>query len=316
MSADTLTRFGTDLGKLVLPDSVRQGLARNRDQHLVVVHDAGASRVPWEVLAVEGVFPSESGGLSHRYEAADFSVAKWLHSQQQRESLRVLLVIDPTKDLQGAREEGERIIKIFDSLGSSVRYRRLYQDEARKQELLRCFSSGEFDAVHYAGHAYFDPLVRAQSGLLCAGREVLSGQDLAGVGNLPGLMFFNACEAARVRKASDAGRAPAKSATQVMRSTSFAEALLRGGVANFLGTYWPVGDAAAETFATTFYKGLLGGAAIGEALLAARRTVRAIPSPDWADYVFYGDPDFRVKTTVRSGGSPPGEPRAGSSAST
>jgi hypothetical protein len=318
MDAVALGGFGNRLGELVLPASVRQGLLRSRDKHVVVVHDAGASRVPWETVAVEGAFLSEGGGLSHRYEAANFSVAKWMNGDRQSAVLRVLLIVDPTSDLAGARREGERIEAAFRKLGASIQCRKLFQEQASRLELLRCFASGEYDVVHYAGHAYFDPVVRSQSGLLCAGREVLSGADLANVGNLPALMFFNACEAARVRKAEpppkaaggakkiDGDAVSAKSSEQVLRNTSFAESLLRGGVANFLGTYWPVGDAGASQFADTFYGTLLEGATLNAALSAARAAVKAIPSPDWADYVFYGDPDFRLKTP-RGGGAPPGE---------
>jgi len=48
--------------------------------------------------------------------------------------------------------------------------------------------------VHYAGHAFFDREQPARSGILCHGRQVLSGLDLAGVSRLPSLIFFNACE--------------------------------------------------------------------------------------------------------------------------
>jgi hypothetical protein len=37
-------------------------------------------------------------------------------------------------------------------------------------------------------------------------------------------------------------------------STSLAEAFLVGGVANFLGTHWPVGDDAALAFSTSLYR--------------------------------------------------------------
>jgi hypothetical protein len=297
MTPTELRRFGQELGEIVVADNVREVLKRYPDDHLVVIHDAGASRVPWETLALGGageVVPAAEAGLSHRYEAANFSVAKWRRERQLSDVLDVLLIIDPTKDLAGARAEGNRIKKVFDGLRPKVRYRRMYQDEARKSEILRCFSSGDFDVVHYAGHAFFDPNVRGNSGLLCAGREVLSGAELANVGDLPTLMFFNACEAARVRKLEEDQTNP-RSAEQVKRNLSFAEALLRGGVANFLGTYWPVGDAAAETFATNFYEALLAGQPLNDALQDGRRKVLAAGSPDWADYVFYGDPDFRVK---------------------
>jgi CHAT domain-containing protein len=125
---------------------------------------------------------------------------------------------------------------------------------------------------------------------VCAGGEVLQGADLDGLGDLPALVFFNACEAARVRRrASGGGRLFA-----FRRSTSVAEAFLGGGVANFLGTHWPVGDEAAFAFSTRFYQGLLDGAALGECVLEARRGVFAHGSIDWADYVHYGSPEFTI----------------------
>ena len=125
---------------------------------------------------------------------------------------------------------------------------------------------GKYDCVHYAGHAFFDPQGPGRSGLLCAGREVLRGLDLAGISSLPLLVFFNACEAGRVR-----GRpAPPvkKASVQSYESAGVAEALMRGGIANYMSTYWPVGDDAAETFSETFYKAALAGSTIGSALLA------------------------------------------------
>ena len=102
-------------------------------------------------------------------------------------------------------------------------------------------------------------------------------------------MFFNACESGRIRNV-------AKQFKRLEESVSFAEAFLRGGIANFIGTYWPVGDDSAEAFAKTFYGGIVSGQAIGDALIAGRRVVQKIGSYDWADYIHYGDPDFRVKT--------------------
>ena len=93
----------------------------------------------------------------------------------------------------------------------------------------------------------------------------------------------------RKRKAATGGRLFA-----FRRSTSVAEAFLAGGVANFLGTHWPVGDQAAFTFSTRFYERLLAGAALGDCVLDARRRVHAQDSIDWADYVHYGSPDFTI----------------------
>ena len=53
---------------------------------------------------------------------------------------------------------------------------------------MECFGTGEYDVVHYAGHAYFDEFDRARSGILCSGDEVLSGADLASLSRLPALV--------------------------------------------------------------------------------------------------------------------------------
>ncbi|HUF56767.1 MAG TPA: CHAT domain-containing protein [Thermohalobaculum sp.] len=306
-----LEAFGTELAGLVLPESTRALLEAFADNPLVVVHDSSASRVPWETIRIgkSFFFPSARGGMSHRYEAENLSVAKWLEQRRLGPTLDVLLVVDPTEDLPGAREEGQRVRQILEAMRPAVSLRELRGPEARRQELLNCFSSGEFDVVHYAGHAFFDERDPARSGLVCAFDEVLSGADVAALGSLPSLVFFNACEAARVRKSRRAARTRSPGATlgkRVQRSVGFAEAFLRGGVANFIGTYWPVGDRAAKAFAEAFYEQLIAGQTLHDAILTGRGAVHATGSIDWADYVLYGDPAFVLKPDAPGPGRPDG----------
>jgi CHAT domain-containing protein len=70
---------------------------------------------------------------------------------------------------------------------------------------------------------------------------------------------------------------------------------VRGGVASYVGTYWPVGDAEAASFAATFYGELVQGRSVGSAVNAGREAVRKLKSVDWADYVHYGAYDFVIK---------------------
>lgn len=290
-AADSMPDFGAKLAQIVLPETILTILGQFPQEHVVIVHDAGASRIPWEAIYVNGHPLALEGGISHRYEADNLSVAKWLEERQLRPSLKVLLVTNPTEDLPGATREGDRVEMLLRDKGQAE-VRRLEGAAARRTELLDCFQSGEFDVVHYAGHAFFDRTAPSRSGILCADREVLSGADLAGLGSLPSLVFFNACEAGRIRRA---GPDPAPAPDLLRRNVGFAEAFLRGGVANFIGTYWPVGDTAAETFAPAFYEGVLGGRSLAEALLVSRKALEAAQYGDWADYILYGNPDFVLK---------------------
>lgn len=304
------TKFGDQLAKLLLTDGVAAALQRHENCHLVVVHDAAASRIPWEALRVGETWPALTGGMSHRYETANLSVAKWLQCRQQSEILAVLLVTNPMNNLQGAEAEGDRIRNLLKG-NDRVRLTELRGDAATKDALKAAFSSGEFDMVHYAGHGFFDPQQRGRSGLFCAGGEVLSGLDLAAIDNLPSLMFFNACETARVRGADATLAVPANGAEVVQGGIGFAEALLRGGIANFVGTYWPVHDDTASTFAASFYPQLLNGASLNQALLKSRHDVQQLKQSDapqdWADYVFYGDPDFQLKAVADHSASSGGD---------
>jgi CHAT domain-containing protein len=82
---------------------------------------------------------------------------------------------------------------------------------------------------------------------------------------------------------------------RIDKNVGLAEAFLRGGATNYIGTYWPVGDASASTFATTLYAALVEGGAVGDALNKARQKVEQTGSVDWADYIHYGSYDFVLK---------------------
>ena len=213
------------------------------------------------------------------------SIAKLLEQRKKNPVLKILLVVDPTSNLPGAEKEGERIRDLFASRPGFEIVER-FQAKATKPALLKDFSSGEYDVLHYAGHAFFDPVRPERSGIICAGEEVLSGLELVSLARLPNLVFFNACEAGRVRKAAR---------DRIDKNIGLAEAYLRGGVANYVGTYWPVNDRAAEAFADEFYTNLINGLALGDSLLLGRKKVEALKEVDWADYVLYGSPDFVLK---------------------
>jgi hypothetical protein len=290
-----LNSFGEKLADLLLDKAITAGLRGCMGNHLVVVHDAEASRIPWETLCIDGKFPALEGGMSRRYVAANLSVAKWLEQRQQGEWLDVLLVVNPTEDLAGAEKEGDRIEKLLGNR-KYVKLSRVNGKTATRARLRSELSSGTYDILHYAGHAHFDPVQISRSGIQCSDGP-LTGAELAEIGNMPSLVFFNACESARVRKhmADKSSHVTKDIHDRLERSVGLAEAFLRGGVANYIGTYWPVSDDSAEAFADAFYSGLIQGNTIGDALDRGRSVVNELKSQDWADYIFYGSVDFRVK---------------------
>lgn len=292
LTASGMARFGRDLAKLLLAPQVCDGLEAMSSRPLVVVHDREASRVPWESLAIAGAHPALGRGMSRRYAAEALTVARWREDRMPGGRLSVLLVANPTLDLPGAAAEAGKLRELLG--GGRTVLDVLEGRDATRGRLLGALAAGTYDVLHFAGHGFFDVDDPGRSGLVCADEDVLRGGDLDGLGNLPALVFFNACEAARVRRT----RAPLSRHRLFARarSSSLAEALLNGGVANFIGTHWPVGDAAALEFSTRVYQRLLAGDCLGDAVLAGRMGVHEIGSIDWADYVHFGSPEFRLLT--------------------
>lgn len=287
-SLDEVADVGARIANDVLPPSIRDALAQLSNHHLVVVHDSKSSIVPWEAIAIGAEPPSVSAGISRRYETKGVSVARWLEQRRKAERFELLLVSNPTGDLEGAEEERARIRDLFAGF-QNASVTELRGKAATREAIERALRSGQFDAMHYAGHAYFDPANPRASGLRCADGTVLGSAELERIAELPTLVFLNACESGRIR------RSGSKGANRIEENIGVAEALLRGGIANFVATNWPVGDQAASTFASAFYRQILDGHPIGPAMASARKELNSNQQVDWANYIHYGSSDFRVK---------------------
>ncbi len=275
-----------------LPPPVRAALMALGETPVVVVHDVNASRWPWETLHVGGATPRPAlqAGLARHLEAEALDTARWLTARPATLPCQVLLVINPTQDLPGAEAEGQQLQTLW-AADPRVTLTVLAGREATRSHVLAALSTGRHELVHYAGHAMFDALDPPASGLLCARGERLRGADVAALPTPPRLLFANACESGRIR------RAPASHTVAHQRAvaaTGLAEAFLRAGIGHYLGTWWPVSDGPAATFAVAFHRALLAGAACGPAVLAARRAVHDTGSADWADFMHYGDPGAAV----------------------
>jgi CHAT domain-containing protein len=269
---------------------VTDPIAALEDTHLVLVHGEYDTRLPWETMHVAGNAPALLGGVSHRYLAPNRSIAKWNDARDPAEPLRLLIIGNPTGDLDGAEAEARALEELARGNPRLQVVATLYRDEASLRAVEDLLNTREIDVLHYAGHAFFDQHVRANGGLLLAGHEVLAGRRIMALGRLPNLVVLNACEAARVRGRAAGDTLSARDAVE--EQGSLAEALLKAGVGSFVGTYWPVGDAAAMSFASRFYEKLAAGECLNVAVVAGRRELHARGLPDWANYVFYGDPGF------------------------
>lgn len=299
---------GRDIATLVLPKEISKALAKNENLSapLIVVNDLTTSFIPWEIVKIGQTIPSLRAGMSRVLQTAPNVDEAISTTKHQSSKVRVLIITDPTNDLRGAREEAEILKGILSKMSDVFEYYEIgntldypSNTAATKREIVSKVTSGQFHIVHYSGHAFFDPINRSASGLIAHNKEIVSSEEFKGVSELPQIFFFNACESGRVRKTRD-GQVKIKKIQkpkrefEIARNVSVAEGLVSSGVSHFIGTYWPVGDDAAKIFSQVFYTTMMEGETIGESIRKARKALRDKKNFDWADYIHYGNPNFRL----------------------
>jgi CHAT domain-containing protein len=165
--------------------------------------------------------------------------------------------------------------------------------------------SGEFEIVHYCGHAFFDAERPDRTGWVFAG-DFLSAEYLEQMRRPPLLVVANACQTTRL---SEVVAQPARARAQDRSSSSarmprdatlvagLADQFFKQGVADYIGTGWEVSSKPATLFASEFYSVLFGGdgCTLGEAVIRARGTLyrqRNTPAyaAAWPAYQHYGNP--------------------------
>lgn len=286
-------QLGQGLAAYYIPQATRglmkTQLERRPDSHVVVIHDQGSAFIPWEVLHFGEKCPAMGAGLSRKYLLQAQRLGGRSNVPPQAK-LKILLIIDPTQDLAGAKAEGDKLLALLRDRGEDVTA--IFQAEATRANVLKALTSSEFDVLHYAGHADFEESDPNKSGVdLADGR--LTAADLSNAVIAPQLVFLNACESGRVRKREATVRE--RLYEDFSKSVSLAEIILQGGVRNFIGTYWPVNDTAALKFSEAFYDRLLKGEELAPALCVGREEAMKVNRKDWANYLHFGNPSYRLR---------------------
>ena len=295
---------------------------------LIIELDRTLARIPWEMLHDSA--PRRLPLAVHRPLARQLrtSYSPRVADRITRTRLKALVIGDPDDSLEYARGEaqavaellGARKIEVVLRLGApdELRLGKWGADPADLFDVITLLQSGEFDLVHYSGHAMFNAEYPDQSGWMFAGGEVLTPSKLENVDRPPSLIFANACvsaalsagsaaPAAKVSAVGKGGRAQPRPrrAGDARIVASLADEFFRRGVADYIGTAWEVPERPAKIFAEKFYKALLGhgtagtgasGATLGRAVQEARKALYSQRrkwgklGTVWAAYQHYGDP--------------------------
>lgn len=291
---DPFFSLGRLLYNQLLPAPIQQALqALPAGAPLLIATDA--PELPWE-LAHDG----------ENYLALKFNLGRQLLTNQplrntyarKKTGWSALLIGNPTDDLPETLHEIEQVAELIALVPGATPPQILVRSRATKERILQEIAGGQYDLIHYSGHAIFDSQQPAKRGLILANGQILTADEI--IGNLGGqpLVFLNGCESSRGVSHSETlgGLAYLNSAAQ-----GLAAAFVQGGARGVIGTFWPILDSGSRQFALDFYRQGLRGDQIGTTLRMTRAKVRqnSDVDPIWASYTLYGHPQHYLVQSIR-----------------
>lgn len=310
------------LFEMLLPMRLKESAPDQRD--IVLLVDEASARFPWELLEDRWSRQSRPtavvSGVVRQLKTAEFR-AQPAHATDNT----VFVVGNPNlngwrlfADLPGARREAERVHQVFGKAG----YLSEAVVDASAADIMDGLHHRGWRVLHLAGHGEHDfelvegsdgrvladgqaasalaeielpdgrrarpvPQRKKISGMVIGQNTFLTPGDVAQMRYVPELVFINCCHL---------GNTGGGTARFNKLAANLGVQFIRMGVRAVVCAGWAVDDAAALTFADSFYSRLLGGDNFGDAVKAARTATWAghPQANTWGAYQCYGDPDYRL----------------------
>jgi predicted ATPase/class 3 adenylate cyclase len=240
--------------------------------------------LPWELLHDGQEYLALQRPLARRL-LSEMAARQNLISNQRE--CPILFIADPEDNLNEAKQEADELIELCDTTSETelIEARGLVGERALKQEVLKQLASGEYQLIHYSGHAEPGALKLADGKLTAQEiQETMSGRPF---------IFLNGCQSARAIETTAASN-PLPYASPATHN--LVSAFILGGAVACIGTLWKVFDVSSRQFARKFYELVLHGVPVGEALRQVRVWMRQTcpDDPLWVSFVLYGDPTLRL----------------------
>lgn len=279
--------------ELLIPLKFKEELRRQNNISWVL--DLETAEFPWEMMQedINAVPLCINSGMVRQLATQN---SRGAISRVSNKS--ALVIGDPNLDgfmgqLPGARKEGELVTDLLRQ--EKFETESLIFDEA-PNILLKLFTKN-YKIIHLAGHGLFDYGIDRNTGMVIGNNTFLLPGQLAGMSDVPELVFVNCCylgqmDAGEEKGSQDRNRFAANIGTQ----------LIDNGVRAVIVAGWAVDDAAAYDFAKLFYQFMFSGLGFGEAVKRARKKIYedyGKRTNTWGAFQCYGDPFYKLTDQKR-----------------
>lgn len=280
-----LRETGQAIRDELFTSTVKEKIKETDAKHLMLILDDQLVHIPWELLHDGQQFLCQQFSMGRLVKTRQTILGT--RTRALGRPFKMLILADPEGNLKGACEEGVQIRNFMDKFKDFVSV------SMRSDGITTDFIRGKirnFDLVHFAGHAEYDPKNPGENGWLLSDGILKAKEiaNLAGTGSMPALIFANACQSAR----SEEWSISEHSQHEIF---GLANAFMLSGVKHYIGTFWEILDEPSSRFAVECYKQALSGKTVGEAVREARLTLIKEYGEEtivWASYLLYGDPTY------------------------
>jgi CHAT domain-containing protein len=283
-----LKNLGETFFEQFFPENIIDKLKNTNDKYLHFSIDNSLADIPWELLYDGECFLADKFYIGRTVKGSITN-----HSKNTKSKLNMLIISDPTEDLEWAQKEGEELFKTLQEKipSSKLHLEFIAGKQITKLKLLSMIR--DKNIIHYAGHLFFssDPL---ENGWLLSDNKILKAREIKNSAFSTNLVFSNSCNSTKM-------------ATNHFNTsiTNFASSFLLSGIKNFIGTKWELIDNEKTLdFTKRFYLSIFNEKTIGESLNIAREYSRKNYSEldlSWGNYSLYGNPnDSILSKTITS----------------
>jgi len=259
---------GIELWNELIPKELENLFWQQRENIKSMTILSAGDPMPWEVM-----YPTNSAGDDAGFLAEQFPIVRWIFGPAPTPLLQCskpffvvpddapLTAEDELAALRGIMGEGQKINELT--------------------ALLRLLDAAEFDVLHFACHNIFWADSPTNSSIQIGSKRFvptfLSKYKGQFYRRSP-LVFLNACRSGGM-------------AANYTWLAGWAKSFLAAGAGAFIGSLWEVRDSSASHFAEEFYRALLSGTPLGDAMKQARTAIQNEPGdPTWLAYTLYGNP--------------------------
>ena len=288
-SAGRLERIGRRMYSLLIPDAMQRLIDETDEFPLTIT--SNNPELPWELLhdgteflCLKRTFARMPAQQTFPRRTRDFT------PPGVRRKTTVLLIHSVHGEpLQQAEREITAIEAGLATMSPAPVVTKLSGSDVTASRLTDEISLGDYDLIHYAGHAGFDADRPERSYLLLSTGEHFRAERVQRLLEGHPVVFLNACESSKSAPQAQ-GRSTGGTVAQAQ---GLASAFVYGGAQACVGSLWPVFDDTAAELAVEFYRQLIEKRQrVGEALRRARVLSHSQQQDrtTWAAYALYGDP--------------------------